>query len=155
MGGRTDPGLVMTAHVLPCAFMVFTKYSGKELARHRGTLTRLARGGEVPDDEIHDSIVEGLQGLGGLTMLGALLTAVFLWVSQRCACRKCRPCRSGGMVIFVEDAAQPLASVDVETGDLGLIGDGRRQWLSWSGVGDALVWSVGVVEVLVFAECVE
>lgn len=85
MGGRADPGLVMTAHVLPCAFMVFTRYSGKELAHHRGTLTRLARGGEVSDDEVEDSIVEGLQGLCGLTMLGALLAAAFLWVSQRAA----------------------------------------------------------------------
>jgi transposase len=44
---------------------------------------------------------------------------------QRCACRKYHPCWSGGMVVFVEDAAQALASVDVET-DLSWIGDRSR-----------------------------
>jgi hypothetical protein len=43
---------------------------------------------------------------------------------------KCHPCRSsGGVVVLVEDAAQSLASVDVETGDLGLAGDRLWQWL--------------------------
>ncbi|MFL6123954.1 hypothetical protein, partial [Actinophytocola sp.] len=45
---------------------------------------------------------------------------------QRCACRKCRPCRSGGVVVFVEDAAQSLVSADVELGDCCLIGG--RMW---------------------------
>jgi hypothetical protein len=32
-----------------------------------------------------------------------------------------------------------VASVDVEAGDLGPVGDPLWQWLHWSGVGDALV----------------
>lgn len=59
------------------------------------------------------------------------------------------------MVVLIEDAAQPLASADVEPGDLGWVGDGLWQWSLWSGVGDALVRSVVVVELLVFVECVE
>ncbi|WP_238597995.1 transposase [Saccharothrix sp. ALI-22-I] len=43
-----------------------------------------------------------------------------------CACRNCRPCRSGGAVILVEDAAQPLPSADVEMGDPCLVDD--RLW---------------------------
>jgi hypothetical protein len=72
-----------------------------------------------------------------------------------CACRKCHPCRSGGMMVFVEDAAQSWVSTDVEAGDLGMIGDRFWQWSKRSGVGDALVGPVVVVELLVFAECVE
>jgi hypothetical protein len=48
---------------------------------------------------------------------------------ERCACRKCHPCWSGRMVVFVEDAAEPWASADIETVDLGLFGERRRQWL--------------------------
>lgn len=85
MGGRGDPGMVMTARVLPLAVLVFSTYSARELARHRGTLTELAHDAEVPDQEAHDSLLEGLQGLGGLTILGGLLGAVFIWVSGRAA----------------------------------------------------------------------
>ncbi|MBB5803291.1 hypothetical protein F4560_003059 [Saccharothrix ecbatanensis] len=41
-----------------------------------------------------------------------------------CACRKRRPCRSGGVVVLVEDAAQPPSLADVEAGDRCLVGDG-------------------------------
>lgn len=85
MGGRADPGLVMTARVLPCAILVFTRYTDKELARHRRTLTQLARGTDVPVDEVEDSIVESLQGLGGLAILGGLSAAASLWVSTHAA----------------------------------------------------------------------
>jgi hypothetical protein len=57
--------------------------------------------------------------------------------------------------VLVEEAAQPWASADVESTDLGWIDDRHRQWLSWSGIGDALVCWVIVVEVPVVAECVE
>ncbi|WP_231648135.1 hypothetical protein, partial [Saccharothrix sp. NRRL B-16348] len=36
-------------------------------------------------------------------------------LAQRCACRKCRPCWSGGVVVLVEDAAQSLPLADVES----------------------------------------
>ena len=73
----------------------------------------------------------------------------------RCACRKLRPCWSGGVVVLVEDAAQSLSSVDVQVDDLGLVGDRWWQRLQWSGVGDALVRSVRVVELLVLPQSVE
>jgi len=48
---------------------------------------------------------------------------------QRCACRKLRPCWSGGVVVLVEDAAQPLSSADAQVDDLGLVGDRWWQWV--------------------------
>ncbi|MBP2328024.1 UDP-N-acetylmuramyl pentapeptide phosphotransferase/UDP-N-acetylglucosamine-1-phosphate transferase [Kibdelosporangium banguiense] len=85
MGGRGDPGVVMTARVLPLAVLVFSRYSDTELARYRGTLTELAHDAEVSDQQAHDSLLEGLQGLGGLTILGGLLSAIFIWASQHMA----------------------------------------------------------------------
>jgi hypothetical protein len=41
---------------------------------------------------------------------------------------KSHPCRSSGMSVLVEDPAQALMPADVETGDLGRIGDRRWQW---------------------------
>lgn len=81
----SDPGIAVTARVLPLAALVFSSYSDAELARHRGTLTALAHDAEVSDQEAHDSLLEGLQGLGGLTILGGLLSAIFIWLSQRTA----------------------------------------------------------------------
>src|SRR5437879_3920879 len=40
----------------------------------------------------------------------------------RCACRKCHPCRSGGVVVLVEYAAKVWVAADVETCDLSRIG---------------------------------
>ncbi|MET9634182.1 hypothetical protein ABZX92_42690 [Lentzea sp. NPDC006480] len=80
-----DPGLVLTARVLPLAVLAFSTYSDEELARHRATLTELAHHAEVPEQEAHDSLVEGLQGLGGLAILGGTLCAMFVWLSQRAA----------------------------------------------------------------------
>jgi hypothetical protein len=85
MCGRGDPGMLTTARVLPLAVLVFSRYSDEELARHRATLTDLAHDVEVPAEEIEDSLVEGLQGLGGLTILGGLLGAVSIWMSGRVA----------------------------------------------------------------------
>lgn len=85
MGGRGDPGMVITARVLPLAALVFSRYSDKELARHRRTFADLAHDVEVSDQRVEDSLVEGLQGLTGLTILGGLLSAVFIWLSQRTA----------------------------------------------------------------------
>jgi hypothetical protein len=57
---------------------------------------------------------------------GALIAAGMIRVP--CACRKCHPCRSGGVVVLVEDAAQLWVSADVEPGDLGWVGDRLWQW---------------------------
>jgi hypothetical protein len=43
--------------------------------------------------------------------------------SGSCACRKSHPCRLSGMPILVEDAAEAVASVDVEPGDGGRLGN--------------------------------
>jgi hypothetical protein len=85
MGGHADPGLVVTARVLPCAIMLFTRYSDKELARHRHTLDAAARGADIPVDEVGDSIIEGAQGLSGLAILSGLVCAASIWVSRRAA----------------------------------------------------------------------
>jgi hypothetical protein len=79
------PGLAVTARVLPLAALVFSRYSEQELARHRGTFADLAHDVEVPDEDVGDSLTEGLQGLGGLTILGGVFGAFFLWLSQRTA----------------------------------------------------------------------
>src|SRR5664279_1786165 len=68
---------------------------------------------------------------------------------QPCACRKSPPCRSSGMVVLVEDAAEPISSADVQPGEVVQIGDRFRQGLKGPSIGDALVWSVRVVERLV------
>jgi hypothetical protein len=47
--------------------------------------------------------------------------------------------------VFVEDAAESVASSDVEVVDLLRLGGWSRRWLEGAGVGDALVGSVGVV----------
>jgi muconolactone delta-isomerase len=43
-----------------------------------------------------------------------------LW---QCACRKCRPCRSGRVLLHVDDAAESVGSADVEVGDVLWVGD--------------------------------
>lgn len=63
-----------------------------------------------------------------------------------CCCRKPHPPSSGGMLVLVEDAAESFAFSYVEAGDLLRIGDRHRQRVQRTGVGDALMRPVGVVE---------
>jgi len=51
--------------------------------------------------------------------------------------------------VLVEDAAEPISSADVQPGEVVQIGDRFRQGLKGPSIGDALVWSVRVVERLV------
>src|SRR5664280_2449815 len=51
--------------------------------------------------------------------------------------------------VLVEDAAAPISSADVQPGEVVQIGDRFRQGLKGPSIGDALVWSVRVVERLV------
>jgi hypothetical protein len=44
-------------------------------------------------------------------------------VGQPCTCRECRPGRSGGMLVLVEDAAEAVTSVDVQVGEPVRLGD--------------------------------
>jgi hypothetical protein len=55
----------------------------------------------------------------------------------------------------VEDAAEALASSDVEAGDLVRTGDRRGQRVQRAGVRDALVWAVSVVELFELVQGVE
>jgi hypothetical protein len=55
------------------------------------------------------------------------------------------------MPVLMEDAAEAAASVDVEAGSSGQLGDRRGQRTQWPGVGDSLARLVGVVELLELA----
>ena len=59
------------------------------------------------------------------------------------------------MLVLVEDAAEAVPSVDVKPGGGVRLGDGWGQWAQWPGVGDSLMWPVGVVELLELAQCVQ
>ena len=59
------------------------------------------------------------------------------------------------MMVFVEDAAESVASSDVEVVDLPRIRVLYRRWLVGTGVRDALVRPVGVVVVLELPQGVE
>jgi hypothetical protein len=50
------------------------------------------------------------------------------------------------MFVCVEDSAETPASSDVQAGDLVWIGDRRRERTLWSGVRDAAMRPMGVVE---------
>jgi hypothetical protein len=65
-----------------------------------------------------------------------------------CPCRKSRPSRSRGMFVLVEDAAQAFTPAYVDAGDLPWIGDRLGQGVQRSGVRDALVGPMAVVEPL-------
>jgi hypothetical protein len=46
------------------------------------------------------------------------------------------------MIVFLEDAAEAVTSVDVQVGEPVRVGDRFGQRCEWSGVGDALMRSV-------------
>jgi hypothetical protein len=50
------------------------------------------------------------------------------------------------MLVLVENAAEAVGSADVQTSDAHRIDDSCGQWVQWSGVGDALVGPMAVVE---------
>ena len=80
-GWLRRPGLGLTARVFPCSVIVFTRHSNKDLARHRHSLCEVAHGAVLPEDEVEDSIFQGVQGLLGVTIVGGLLCAVCPWLS--------------------------------------------------------------------------
>jgi hypothetical protein len=55
------------------------------------------------------------------------------------------------VAVLVEDAAKPVSSVDLQVGEATWTGDRLRQRREGSGIGDALVRAVVVVERLVLA----
>jgi hypothetical protein len=56
------------------------------------------------------------------------------------------------MLVFEEDAAEAVVSADVQMRDAHRIGDWRRQRASRSGVGDALMRPMAVVEAFELAQ---
>jgi hypothetical protein len=60
------------------------------------------------------------------------------------ACRKCHPCRLGGMVVLVENAAEAVASAGVKAGGGDQFGDRRGQRAQWPDVRDSLMRPVAV-----------
>ena len=59
------------------------------------------------------------------------------------------------MFVLVQNTAETITSTDGQPGELVWVGDRFGQRLEWSGVGDALVRPVRVVEDFVFAEGVQ
>jgi hypothetical protein len=59
------------------------------------------------------------------------------------------------MLVLVKDAPETIASADVEPGDLVRIGGRCGQRTQRSGVGDALMWPMVVVEVFEFVQGVQ
>jgi diguanylate cyclase (GGDEF)-like protein len=72
-----------------------------------------------------------------------------------CACRKCHPGRSSGMFVLVQHSAEAVASVDGQVGEPVRVGDRFGQRGEWSGVGDALVRTMLVIEDLKLAQHVQ
>ncbi len=70
----------------------------------------------------------------------------------RCRCREFHPCWSGGVVVFVDDAAEAVSSADVEPGELVLILDGLQPCSPGSGAVDSAVRRVLVVVRFVLAQ---
>jgi hypothetical protein len=58
------------------------------------------------------------------------------------------------MFVLVQDAAESVSSADTQPGELVRVGDRFGHGIEWPDVGDALVRSVLVVEILVLAQCV-
>ena len=71
---------------------------------------------------------------------------------QRCGCRKCRQCWSGGMIVFVEESAESIVSADSQTCEGRGFGDRIGQRAQWSGDGDTSVRSVLIVVEFVLAQ---
>jgi hypothetical protein len=77
------------------------------------------------------------------------------WEQQGCRCRKYRPGRSSGVSVFVEDAAEAVASSDVEVVELVWFGDWLGERTQGSRGAERAVGPVLVVEGLVLMQRVE
>ena len=73
-----------------------------------------------------------------------------------CRCQEPRPCWSSRMLVLVQDAAEAVASVDVEMGEPVGFGDRFGQGTEWCGACESAVGPVLLVEeLLVLAQRVE
>ncbi|HZO70430.1 MAG TPA: hypothetical protein VFB74_35985 [Kribbellaceae bacterium] len=57
-----------------------------------------------------------------------------------------------GVLVLVEDAAEPITAVHPKTCDLGRIGDRLGQWAQRPGVGQPSMGSMAIVELFVLAQ---
>jgi hypothetical protein len=60
---------------------------------------------------------------GGVEVISKVTSSYYGAGERRCPCRKLHPCSSGGMLVFMQDAAESIASADVESDDLVHVGD--------------------------------
>ena len=65
-----------------------------------------------------------------------------------CPCRKPHPCSSCRMLVLMKHSTEPVASSYIKAGDLARGHERHGQWLERTGVGDALMRPVPVVELL-------
>lgn len=72
-----------------------------------------------------------------------------------CRCRKCRPGSSGGMLVFVEDAAESVVSSDVESVDSIGLDDPLGEWAQGCCGAERAVGPVLIVEGFVLAQRME
>jgi len=114
------------------------------------TLLRKLEAACTSADELAETAVETFE-----KHPDAEIITSFPGLGALCPCRKLRPCRSRVMLVLVEDAAEPVAFPYVEAGDLSRIGDRWGQRVQWAGVGDALMRSMPVVELLELPQCAE
>lgn len=84
--------------------------------------------------------------------LATLLTTQVHLRGQACACRKPRPYRSSGMSVLVQDAAESIASSDIEAAESVRFGDRLGERAQGCRRSERPVGSVLVVERLVLAE---
>jgi len=71
---------------------------------------------------------------------------------QPCGCRKFCPHRSGGMIVFMEEAAEAIVSADAQTGERRRIDERFGQRLERSGVSDVPVRPVVVMVAFALAQ---
>lgn len=73
----------------------------------------------------------------------------------RCRCRRFRPGSSGGMLVFVEDAAESVVSSDVESVDSIGLDDPLGEWAQGCCGAERAVGPVLIVEGFVLAQRME
>ena len=105
------------------------QYAGRILRPYDGKATA----------EVHDYQDE---------LTGVLASSVLRLRTQPCPCLKPHPCSSCRMLVLMEHSTESVASSYIKAGDLTRAHERPGQWLERTGVGDALMRAVPVVELL-------
>src|SRR5438034_4408110 len=106
----------------------------------------LYRGPGTAAEHIHD-IADVVHNLPGGILGGG--------ERRRCRCRKCRPGRSGGVSVFMEDAAESITSSDVESSEWVRFGDRLGERAQGCRSAERAMGPVFVVKGFVLAKRVE